>query len=359
MERNTQLVHGGDWAGYQAAYGRECLDFSANVSPLGVPEGVQAALRSAAARADRYPDPLCRELAQAIGAAEGVPVQWVLCGGGAASLIFRAVLAVKPRRALVTAPTFGEYEAALALADCRIEHYPLAAAREFRVGEDLLAAITPELDLLFLCEPNNPTGVTTSQALLERIAARCGETGTWMIVDECFGGFLEAPEAHTLSGILAENPHVLILKAFTKLYAMAGVRLGYALCAGGALLDGMRRAGPPWEVSALAQEGGVAALKERDYVDRVRAVIGVQRRWLAGALKELGLRTVPGEANYLLFQGPSGLIPPLEDEGILLRGCGNYCGLDETWYRAAVRTNEENRRLIAALGKILRYSRPT
>ena len=123
----TVLTHGGDWAGFAAEYGAEAplLDVSANVSPLGMPAGVAAALAACAPGCDRYPDPLCRDLAQAIGRAEEVSAEWVLCGNGAADLIWRGALALRPGRALVTAPAFAEYEAALAAVGCRVERYAL------------------------------------------------------------------------------------------------------------------------------------------------------------------------------------------------------------------------------------------
>lgn len=349
-----QLTHGGDWAGFALAHGRPPLDFSANISPLGVPGGVQKALRDAAGRADRYPDPLCRELRAALSAHEGVPAEWILCGNGAADLIFRAVLARRPRRALVTAPCFGEYEAALRLTDCAVERVLLREERDFAPDGDLLEAITPETDMVFLCEPNNPTGVTTSPALLTRILERCREAGALLVLDECFGDFLDAPGAHSRKADLGEFPNLLVLKAFTKLYAMAGVRLGYALCADTDFLERMRRAGQPWAVSSPAQAAGIAALRETDYARRVRELTAAERAWLFRQLTGLGLRVIPGEANYLLFRSPRPLEEPLARRGILLRNCGNYAGLDETWYRAAVRTRRDNRRLTEALEEVLR-----
>ena len=348
-----ERTHGGDWAGFALAHGDLPLDFSANISPLGVPRGVQEALREAAGQADRYPDPPCRELRGALSDHEDVPAEWVLCGSGAADLIFRAVLALRPRRALVTAPTFTEYEAALETVGCAVERYALWPEEDFRLRPDILEKITPETDLLFLCEPNNPTGVTTSRPLLLCILERCRETGTRLVLDECFGDFLDEPELHTLKGALADFPNLLILKAFTKLYGMAGVRLGYALCADTERLERMRRAGQPWAVSSLAQAAGLAALKETDYVRQVRALIAAERPRLAEQMERLGLRVVPGEANYLLFRSETPLDASLGQRGILLRCCGNYAGLDGTWYRAAVRTRAENQRLIAALEEVL------
>lgn len=348
-----QLVHGGDWAGYQAEYGQMPLDFSANVSPLGVPQGVRAAIAEAAAGADRYPDPLCRKLCAAIGQAENLPPEWVLCGNGAADLIWRLAAALRPRQALLPAPAFAEYEAALRSVGCHVVHSLLLETEDFAVGESFRECIVPGTEIVFLCEPNNPTGRTTSRPLLQQILERCRAVGAVLVVDECFGDFLDEPEAHTLVPQLKTFQNLIILKAFTKIYAMAGVRLGYALCANSQLLEKMRAAGSPWSVSSLAQAAGCAALQEAEYLQRVCALIHTQRAVLAQGLRELGLRVIPGQANYLLFRCEQPLVAPLRQRGILLRSCGNYQGLDDTWYRTAVRTEPENRRLLAALAEVL------
>ena len=153
-----QFVHGGDWAGYRAEFGRDPLDFSANVSPLGLPEGVAKAITAALATADRYPDPFCRALREKLAAHEGVPAEQLLCGNGAADLIFRLVWAKRPRKALVTAPTFAEYAAALETVGCTVERYFLREADDFAVTEAFCGAIDDSVDMVFLCQPNNPTG---------------------------------------------------------------------------------------------------------------------------------------------------------------------------------------------------------
>ena len=164
-----EVRHGGDWAGFQARYGRAPLDFSANISPLGLPEGVRRAAAAALEEADRYPDPRCRVLRAKLGERHRLSPEHILCGNGAADLIFRLALAKRPRRALVTAPTFGEYERALETVGAAVERFTLSPAEDFRVTESLLGAITPGLDLLILCEPNNPTGQATDRALLLEI----------------------------------------------------------------------------------------------------------------------------------------------------------------------------------------------
>lgn len=358
MTMEQTLTHGGDWAGYEAQYGGTPLDFSANISPLGLPEGVRTAVIDSLAQAASYPDPLCRTLRGAIAQAEGVDPNWCLCGNGAADLIYRAALAKRPARALVTAPAFSEYETALDLVRCRTDRFALKEEDDFGLGEGFLEAVGPDTDMVFLCQPNNPTGRAVPRSLLERVLERCRTAGALLVMDECFCDFLDDPGGFTMTGLLGKYGNLLVLKAFTKLYAMAGLRLGYCLCSDRALLDAMRDAGQPWAVSGPAQAAGVAALKETEYVEAVRALIQAQRPRLEGELSRLGFRVIPGEANYLLFRSQTPLIRPLRERGILLRDCGNYHGLEAGWYRAAVRTGEENDRLIAALEEILKEGAP-
>lgn len=348
-----ELVHGGDWAGYRAEFGCDALDFSANVSPLGLPAGVAAAITNALPTADRYPDPLCRELRAALARAEGVPADWILCGNGAADLIFRLALAVRPRRALLPAPTFAEYEAALQTVGCAVQRVFLREENEFAVTEKFIDAVTPETDIVFLCQPNNPTGQVTPHALVERLVRRCAECGAVLVVDECFLDFLPDRDAWTAKQFLRDAPHLIILKAFTKLYAMAGVRLGYALCGDATLLEKMRGAGQPWAVSSLAQAAGLAALQETAYAGAVRALIAEQRPRMAAGLRALGLRVMDGQANYLLFRATPDFGEKLRRRGAVVRSCANYPGLDAAWYRTAVRTAEENTRLLQIMGEIL------
>ena len=346
--------HGGDWAGFQKEYGALPLDFSANTSPLGLPDGVKAAAAAALETADRYPDPLCRELCAALAERYDIPPAQILCGSGAADLIDRVVLAVKPNCGLVTAPTFTEYAAALARHGCMVREFLLREEKGFAVTVELLTAVTPEIAILFLCQPNNPTGRTVPRELLLRVLRRCEACDCLLVVDECFVGFLDRSEEVTMIGELS-SPNLLILNAFTKLYGMAGLRLGWCVSGNTGLLERMRRAGQPWPVSSLAQVAGLAALNEEDYVQKLRALIRRERPVLAEGLEACGCRVLPGKANFLLFRCCDvDLKEKLAREGILIRCCGNYSGLDGHWYRVAVRTPEENQRLLAAVRRAIR-----
>ena len=349
-----ELVHGGDWAGYRARFGHDALDFSANVSPLGLPQGVADAIVAALPTADRYPDPLCRELRTALSRAEQLPEPWILCGNGAADLIYRLVWALKPRRALLPSPTFAEYAAALESVGCEVKRKTLHEADDFAVTEAFVQAVNQSIDLVFLCQPNNPTGQITPPELVQRLVRRCADCGAVLVVDECFLDFLQQRDALTAKPLLQAAPNLVILKAFTKLYAMAGVRLGYALCANTALLAKMQAAGQPWGVSSLAQAAGAAALRETAYADAVRALIADQRPRLAAGLRALGLQVIEGSANYLLFRAPETLGAALQQRGVCLRSCGNYPGLSAGWYRTAVRTAPENEQLLQTMREVLK-----
>ena len=222
----TPYTHGGDVLTARARFGGDVLDCSANLNPLGMPPAVQAAAAAAAADSARYPDPLCRALRAAIAAHDGVAPEQVLCGGGAAELIFRLAYALRPRRALITAPAFSEYEEALTAAGCAVTRHPLRRENRFDVDGGLLDVIAPGVELVFLCTPNNPTGRLVDGALLRAAAEQCRAVGAVLAVDECFLPLSDGA-GPGLAPCLAEHPNLLLLRAFTKSYAMAGLRLGY------------------------------------------------------------------------------------------------------------------------------------
>ena len=347
-------THGGDVLTAQARYGGPVLDCSANLNPLGMPPQVGEAAAAAAAQAAPYPDPLCRALRAAIAAHDGVAPEQVLCGGGAAELIFRLAYALRPRRALVTAPTFSEYEGALEQVGCAVTRHLLRRERNFDVDEGILEAIGPDTELVFLCTPNNPTGRLIDQELLLAAAEKCRGLGAVLAVDECF-----LPLSCSGPGLapwLEEYPNLLLLRAFTKSYAMAGLRLGYALCADTALLERMSAGGPPWSVSTPAQAAGLAALTQcPHWPEKARAFLEGERPALAEGLSAMGLDVVPGQANYLLFRaaGVTDLKERMLTQGVLIRSCANYHGLGEDWYRVCVGPTEQNERLLAALSEVL------
>ena len=341
-------IHGGDIYTYQ-----NMLDFSANINPLGLPQSVVQAAALAVAESAAYPDPLCRRLKAALAEHWQVPGENIVCGNGAADLIFRLALAVKPQRALLIAPGFHEYEQALRAVGCEIEYFYLAEKDGFCLTEKYLSALHGGLDMLFICNPNNPTGLTVPHDLLTAVLEKCGRLNIRMVVDECFNEFLDEPQAHTLLPKLADNPNLFILKAFTKIYAMPGLRLGYGFCADGGLPANLDAVGQPWSVSIPAEAAGVAALQEQEYVEKARALVSAERERLLAELNALGCRTYGSMANYIFFKSRPGLAEACREYQLLLRDCSNYVGLCEGYYRCAVKLPQENDRLLAVLREIL------
>ena len=343
MER---FEHGGDIYGNAGI----TLDFSVNTNPLGMPEEVRSVLVSRVDEFTRYPDPQCRELCAAISRYEGIPHNWVLCGNGAADLIYRLCYAIKPHKALVYAPTFSEFERALEQAGCRVARHVLLPDNQFALTEDAADRLTPDIDIVFLCNPNNPTGRLIPNEVLERVLNRARKKGTKVIVDECF---LDFTDGISCKRYLEEMPSLVVLKAFTKMYAIAGLRLGYMINADTELLEKVNAAAQCWSVSIPAQIAGTAALACAGWADKTRRLVETERRFLTEGMTALGITVFPADANYLLLRSEHPLYEALLKKGILIRSCENFIGLDAAYYRVGVKTRPENIRLLAALKEIV------
>lgn len=342
-------IHGGNVYQYQ-----NCVDFSANCNPLGTPESVKNAIIESLSHINDYPQVGCAPLKEAIAQYEGVEKSEVICGNGAAEIIFSLCRALKPKKALLPAPTFAEYEQALASVDCSCGHFFLKEEQDFFMEDSFLKEISKEFNIIFLCNPNNPTGILTKREFLIKVLEKCREHSVFLVVDECFLDFVKEPESYTLKGVLKEYPNLFLLKAFTKRYAMAGVRLGYGLTANRELLEKMESVTQPWNVSSLAQAAGLAALKEREYVKQGRETVFREQEFLKKEMKALGFQVFPSEANYIFFKGEQNLFEKCVEKGILIRDCSNYPGLKSGFFRIAVKSHEDNKTLLRVLREIER-----
>lgn len=326
------------------------LDFSVNTNPLGMPGEIRRALVSRADEFERYPDPKCRELCTAISKYEKVPENWILCGNGAADLIYRLCYALKPRKALVCAPTFSEYERALEQVNCQIVHYGLSAENKFMLTNSILEWITPEIDILFICNPNNPTGRLIPKELMLCILNKAGENDITVAVDECFLDFTNGVSA---KAYLRDMPKLVILKAFTKMYAMPGLRLGYMLTASESILGKAEYASQCWGVSVPAQIAGTTALSLTGWREKTLRIIEKERSFLSDKLLKLGITVFPSDVNFILINSEKALYEPLLQKGILIRSCANFIGLGKSYYRISVKTRAGNARLIQAVKETL------
>lgn len=343
--------HGGDI--YTNEYR---LDFSSNINPFGMSEQVRRAAVDAMSQVTAYPDSQCRRLKAALAEKLGIPAQWLIVGNGAADLIFSLALGAKPKKGMILAPAFLEYEQAMKSIDCQVVVHERSEAENFSVGEDFLKELETELreglDMLFFASPDNPTGGIIRKDILVKSLKLCSQYGARMVVDESFYEFAFQDEAATMLPQLAETKSLFIVRSFTKMYGMPGLRLGYGICADEELIEGMEMVRQPWSVSIPAQEAGLAALASDGWRERTRSYVEQQREWLGGQLEALGFKVYPSSANYLLFYTEKELMEPLKERGILIRDCRNYRGLTKGYYRTAVKREEENCQLIQALQEI-------
>lgn len=324
-------------------------DFSVNINPLGMPFCAKKAVELSLDACEKYPDNKCSALLKKLSEKEDICSEDIIFGNGAADLIYRAVFAAKPRKALLAAPTFSEYERALEAAGCSIDFYVTTEETDFAVNEDITDMITEDTDIFFLCTPNNPTGNCIATSLIEKIADKCRETGTRFVLDLCFYGF-------TGREPLYKNPHLsncggVMINAFTKLYAMAGLRLGFAVCPDREFIRKMKMCGADWSVSVPAQAAGAAALDDEEYISKSLVYISREREYLKDALEKKGIKVFPSETNFLLVKTDMPIDKMLSEHDIAVRSCENFRGLDLNFYRIAVKRHEDNAALIYALGK--------
>ena len=353
--------HGGDVytaAEFLQLSEEQILDFSSNINPLGVARGVDKAMHSALSKVNVYPDPQSRKLKKSLSDFFSLPPDYFFCSNGAADVIFRFMQALQPKRVLLAEPCFLEYEMAARAAGCReISYYQLEEAEGFQLQGDFLAAIT-DVDLVVLCNPNNPTGVLIPTDLLASIAKQCQAEKIYLLLDECFQDFLAMADANSLVKALAANPYLVILQAFTKFYALPGLRLGYAISSNYELLLQMRACGQPWPVSVVAEAAGIAALLETGYANSTRELVQKEREFLRCGLQSLGYKVYEGRANYLFFAcQQTDLEALLTAKKILIRSCSNYPSLDQHYYRVAVKNRNENVHLLQALEEVKKWEK--
>lgn len=343
-------MHGGNIYGNEIEY-----DFSVNLNPLGPPKSVRDALAAALNHVEEYPDPEYRELRRGLANYWQLAEEQLVPGNGASELIPVIIRTLSPKSCMVTAPCYSGYETALnaAAPSCRIHRIPLRAEDDFTLPENIcqeIARVKP--NLLILTNPNNPNGKRISANRLREIVDACRTAGTVLLVDECFLALSGGDEDSLIHCIRSEALPAVVLRAFTKTFAIPGVRLGYAVCSA-PTAERIRRELPEWNLSVFAQYTGTSAGGTSGYLAASVEVIAREREFLSEELEKLGFRVFPSDANYILFQSRDReLHQKLLDKGILIRDCRDYHGLTAGFYRTAVRTHRENTALLQCLRNI-------
>lgn len=346
-EEDKVYRHGGDIYHNNVKY-----DFSVNTNPLGMSPLVKQKLYDNLDMFEKYPDIQCAGLRKAIAAKENIPVEDILCANGASEIFKLVTEAVKPKSAVITAPAFSGYEYVLKAQGTKIEYYYLNEEKDFVADTDIIDKIPAGCNIIFLCSPNNPSGMVINKKVLLKVLSYCESNSIYLVADECFLGFVRDYEALSMKSEI-KSQYLIVVNAFTKLYAMAGLRLGWCVCGNKKLLKKMECLQPEWSVSVPAQIAGIYALKDKDYIIKTRNLITKERIRMSGFFASKGIRVFPSDANFLLVKTEVDLYKKLLAKHILIRKCSNFNGLGEGFYRIAIRSYKENNILMESLGEYI------
>ena len=240
------------------------IDFSANINPLGMPESVKKAIIENLSEAEKYPDITYYELKSVISEFENITSNNLILGNGAAEVLFNVVRGINPKNSLILAPTFSEYEEAVKAINGNIIYYKLKEENQFRIQKDILNYINRDLNLLFICNPNNPTGVITEKELILKILDNAEKKNVIVLIDESFLDFIK--DDFSMIGYISKYENLIIIKSLTKFFALPGIRIGYGISGNIELIKKFESISPAWNINIFAEIATKAGLKDVKYI---------------------------------------------------------------------------------------------
>ncbi len=328
----------------------ELIDFSANINPLGPPASLAENWSSFYSSIIHYPDPHAAQLTKKVAVKEGLPESCVLIGNGGAEIITLVGRMLAGKKVLIIQPAFAEYAEACLASGCEVSFYELQEPN-WELELEPLRPLLRQHDAVFLCTPNNPTGISFSEEVVRELVKESEKAGCMVIIDEAFYDFTD--DAFTYASLVGTNEHVVILRSLTKMFAIPGLRLGYLL-ASGALVKQMKTYKPHWSVNAIALAAGQLCIGEEEYMERTRAYIRKQKQRLFSFFSENGFQVSNSAINFYLVKDRGAensveLLPFLLKKGIIPRHTYNFPGLDGRWLRFAVKSEKDNTMLMEAL----------
>jgi len=331
------------------------LDFSVSLNPCGCPDEVKDALSGAICDIDKYPDFDQRKFREAVARAENglIRPENVLGGNGASELLAGIVNMHRPAKALLPVPSFYGYVHALNMADgCEILTYRLREEDGFELGEEFTETITSDIDMAILGNPNNPTGKCIKKSVLEDVLEKCKELGVALVVDECFFRLCSISQAISARDYLDRYDNLYVVDAYTKLFSIPGVRVGFCLSQP-QNIKRLRRFLPEWNMSVFAQAAGIACAKtlsddKKSFMDSTTELIRTEREYLSSEFEKLGIKVFDSDTNFILMRMSEGhdLYHMLLNNHILIRDGSTFEGLTGGFYRIAVKDHESNKRLL-------------
>ena len=356
-------VHGAEVLGAAEESGllpQEILDFSSNVNPLGPSKQALDAAKSAFSQITAYPDSNSNELRQVIASHFGINRDDIIVGNGSTELmyLFAEVFMKKGDRAVLPAPTFGEYASAVCKTGEATKFVKLG--KTFTVEPESFKRGMIGAKLVFLCNPNNPTSKLISKETLKDIIETALTQDTLVFLDEDFLEFIDAEKSLSMINKIGKYPNLFVLRSFTKIYGLTGLRVGYGI-ANPEVINVLSRAKIPWNVNCIAQAAAVAALKDEQHLQVTLELIRKEKAWLMGEFgKFSGFKFTAPDANFFFIDvRKSGftaaeLKSKMLKQGILIRDCTSFNGLDEFYIRVAVKTHNENERMLSSFKRIVK-----
>lgn len=347
------------------------LDYSSNINPYGLPENLKKEIFEKLFVLERYPDPDYIELREKIAEKNNLNIENIIVGNGATEIIFLFMKILSPKKVLIVSPTFGEYERAikastLANDNLEINYFELKEAENFVLNiKNLETELENNYDLLILCNPNNPTGQFLKLKKLEEILKICEQKNTKLFVDEAFVEFVEDWENESIINSKEKKENLFVIRAFTKFFAIPGLRLGYGICFNNNLLKKMLEKKEPWSVNNIADLAGQTVLDDENYIQKTKEWIKDQKKYMYENLNKIeGLRAYKTEVNFILLKIEDNLLEKgldvknlrkkMLEKGILIRDASNFIYLNKHYFRLAIKDKLNNEKVIETLTSILK-----
>lgn len=336
---------------YNLMMPKNIIDFSVNINPFGPPKKLKEVWDELFIDAIDYPDPYGKVLVSAICQCHHLHEEMVMIGNGAAELIYLLGQLFSYQRVMIVEPAFSEYRKACEAFGCEVSSFVLSDREQWEIDISKIESALKEADVLFFCHPNNPTGKVYPKEQLVSLLEMAKKYETYVVIDEAFADFCSSPVS--IIPDIRRFPHLIVLRSMTKMYAIAGLRLGY-LIAHPKIVSLLKAKQPHWSVNALAIKAGLICLQDEEHVKETRERIDQERKRMMDWLQRFGFRCSNSAVNFFLVQDTglvsmNSLISYLLKRGLVVRHTSNFRGLDGRYIRVAVRKKEENNLLLAAL----------
>lgn len=359
MEQKEHF-HGSDLEKIEAVYGikkEDITSFSANVNPLGISYQLRQELAAHIDAITTYPDREYLQLRKCIGKYTGTNYQNILVGNGSTELISLVIQLLHPKKALIVGPTYSEYEHEVALEGGRSHYFRLREQDDFRLNlQDLQEALKQDIDLLVLCNPNNPTSSQVDRQAMRSILDTCKEKDIFVMVDETYVEFSESAEKITSIPLTEYYNNIIILRGISKFFAAPGLRLGYAICGNRQLLKEIDSKKNPWTINSLAAIAGEIMFQDETYIADTRQLISSERTRICQLLDQCpSVKYYPPHGNFMLVQilkeGVTShhLFEAAIRKGLMIRDCSTFPFLDNKYIRFCFMMPEDNDALLKVL----------